>query len=104
MADKPSISIVGAGNVGSVLAPALHRAGYRVDEIAVRDNPASLRRGKAVARMSGAKAVTDADASFSADVIWICVTDDAIAQVASTLAARKGVAWKGKVIFHASGA
>ena len=45
MAKKPSISIIGAGNVGSVLAPALKRAGYRIEEIAVRDNPASLRRG-----------------------------------------------------------
>jgi predicted short-subunit dehydrogenase-like oxidoreductase (DUF2520 family) len=103
MAKKPSISIIGAGNVGSVLAPALHRAGYRVEEIAVRDNPASLRRGKAVARMSGAKAVTDAQACFSADVIWICVTDDAIATVARMLA-RRNVEWRGKAIFHASGA
>src|SRR5256885_152226 len=104
MAKKPSISIIGAGNVGSVLAPALHRAGYRVEEIAVRDNPASIRRGKIVARASGAKAVTDSQASFSADVIWICVTDDAIVPVARALAARRNVSWKGKIIFHASGA
>src|SRR4051812_47910198 len=104
MAKKPSISIIGAGNVGTVLAPALKRAGYRIEEIAVRDNPTSLRRGKIVARASGAKAVTDAQASFSADVIWICVTDDAIAPVARALAARGNVNWKGKIIFHASGA
>src|SRR4051812_15165279 len=104
MAKKPSISIIGAGNVGTVLAPALKRAGYRIEEIAVRDNPASLRRGKIVARASGAKPVTDAQATFSADVIWICVTDDAIAPVARVLAARRDVDWKGKIIFHASGA
>ena len=104
MAKKPSISIIGAGNVGSVLAPALKHAGYRVEEIAVRDNPTSFGRGKIVARASGAKAVTDAQASFSADVIWICVTDDAIAPVARALAARRNVNWKGKIIFHASGA
>jgi len=101
---KPSISIVGAGNVGSVLAPALRRSGYRIEEVAVRDNPRSLRRGKGVARALGAKAVAHADASFSADVIWICVTDDAIAGVARALAARSDVDWKGKIIFHASGA
>src|SRR3954463_11937354 len=56
---KPSISIVGAGNVGSVLAPALRAAGYAVEEIIVRDKPASIRRGKRVARASGAKAVTE---------------------------------------------
>jgi predicted short-subunit dehydrogenase-like oxidoreductase (DUF2520 family) len=37
-------------------------------------------------------------------VIWICVTDDAIAAVARALAARRDVDWRGKVIFHASGA
>jgi predicted short-subunit dehydrogenase-like oxidoreductase (DUF2520 family) len=104
MAKKPSISILGAGNVGSVLAPALHRAGFRVEEIAVRDNPASIKRGKTVARMSGAKAVTDSQATFSADVIWICVTDDAIAPVARALAARRDVDWRRRIIFHASGA
>ena len=99
-----SISIVGAGNVGSVLAPALQDSGYRVDEIVVRDNPVSIRRGKSVARSSGSTAVKDAQASFSADVIWLCVTDDAIASVARALARRRDVDWRGKIVFHASGA
>src|SRR3954471_5195992 len=104
MPRKSSISIVGAGNVGSVLAPALRRAGYRVEEIAVRDNPRSLRRGNVVARASDAKAVSYADATYSADVIWICVTDDAIAPLAKALARRRDVDWRSKIIFHASGA
>jgi predicted short-subunit dehydrogenase-like oxidoreductase (DUF2520 family) len=104
LARKLSISIVGAGNVGSVLAPALRRAGYRVQEIVVRDKRASIRRGNLVARSSAAKAVTDAMATFSADVIWVCVTDDAIASVARTLAQRQDVDWRGKIVFHASGA
>jgi predicted short-subunit dehydrogenase-like oxidoreductase (DUF2520 family) len=104
MAKKPSISIVGAGNVGSVLAPALRRVGYRVEEIIARDNPKSLKRAQAVARISGAKAVTDGEATFSADVIWICVTDDAIAPASKAFARRRDVDWRGKIIFHASGA
>ena len=99
-----SISIVGAGNVGSVLAPALQDSGYRVDEIVVRDNPVSIRRGKSVARSSGSTAVKHAQASFSADVIWLCVTDDAIASVARALARRRDVDWHGKIVLHASGA
>jgi predicted short-subunit dehydrogenase-like oxidoreductase (DUF2520 family) len=101
---KCSISIVGAGNVGSVLAPALRRAGYGVQEIVVRDNPASIRRGKRVARTADARAVTEAQATLSADVIWICVTDDAIAPVARLLARRRDVDWRSKIVFHASGA
>jgi predicted short-subunit dehydrogenase-like oxidoreductase (DUF2520 family) len=101
---KPSISIVGAGNVGTVLAPALSRAGYRVDEIVSRDRPDSIRRAKALARDTRSTAATFADARLSADVIWICVTDDAIAPVAGLLARRRDVDWRSKIVFHASGA
>jgi predicted short-subunit dehydrogenase-like oxidoreductase (DUF2520 family) len=104
LARKNSITIVGAGNVGTVLAPALRRAGYVMQEIVVRDNPASIRRGKRVARTADARAVTDAQATLSADVIWICVTDDAIAPVARLLARRRDVDWRSKIVFHASGA
>jgi predicted short-subunit dehydrogenase-like oxidoreductase (DUF2520 family) len=104
LARKNSITIVGAGNVGTVLAPALRRAGYGVQEMVVRDNPASIRRGKRVARTADARAVTDAQATLSADVIWICVTDDAIAPVARLLARRRDVDWRSKIVFHASGA
>jgi len=101
---KPSISIVGAGNVGSVLAPALRRVGYRLDEIVSRDLPDSVRRAKVLARESGASAATFATARFNSDVIWVCSTDDAIALVAKTLSKRRDVPWREKVVFHASGA
>ncbi len=104
MPKKLSISIIGAGNVGSVLAPALRAAHYRVAEIVTRDNPNSLKKGKAVAKKSASRAVTYEGGRFSAGVIWLCVTDDAIAPVARALAARRDVDWRGKIIFHASGA
>jgi predicted short-subunit dehydrogenase-like oxidoreductase (DUF2520 family) len=104
MAKKASITIVGAGNVASVLGPALRRAGYRIDEIVSRSNPHSVQRAKVLARKSGAAAATLERARFSADIVWNCVTDDAIAPVSLRLAARRDVDWKGKIIFHASGA
>ena len=104
MAKKPSITIVGAGNVASVLGPALRRAGYRVDEVVSRDLPESIKRAKVLAKKSGATATTIADLRIDADVIWICSTDDAIAPVAQLLAKRRDVEWRSKVALHASGA
>jgi predicted short-subunit dehydrogenase-like oxidoreductase (DUF2520 family) len=101
---KISITIVGPGNVAGVLVPALRGAGFRVDEVVSRDLPESLRRARALAKKSGAAAATIADSRLSADVIWICSTDDAIAPVARLLAQRRDVDWKSKIVLHASGA
>jgi predicted short-subunit dehydrogenase-like oxidoreductase (DUF2520 family) len=100
---KKTIAIVGPGNVGRVLALALHDAGFRVTEIITRDDAASLRSARALAKRVGAKASRVVDAKLDASVIWICVPDAAIASVASELAKRP-VGWKKKTVFHASGA
>lgn len=97
---KPTIAIVGAGNLARTLAPALRRAGYRITDVVVRDRAESRRRGKALARRVGARVQTAADAQLRPDVLWICVTDDAIGPLARQLAAR----WKGKIALHSSGA
>jgi predicted short-subunit dehydrogenase-like oxidoreductase (DUF2520 family) len=77
---KPSIAIVGHGNFGRVLAATLKRRGYRVDEIVRRTSKPRL----------------------SADVIWFCVPDKAIASSAKALANKTD--WKGKIAVHSSGA
>jgi predicted short-subunit dehydrogenase-like oxidoreductase (DUF2520 family) len=100
-ARKPSIAMVGPGSLGSAMARALHAAGYRVQEI-VHHGRASASRARALARQLGARAAMAADAAFTADVVWICVGDAAIAQCAAELAAQSR--WKGKIAFHSSGA
>jgi len=77
---KPSIAIVGYGNLGRVLAATLKRRGYRVDEIVRRNSKPRL----------------------TADVIWFCVPDKVIASSAKGLANKAD--WKGKVAVHSSGA
>lgn len=99
---KPTMAIIGGGNVGRVLALALDRAGYRVAEIGTRE--ASQAKASAIARRVSAQVITlDPAAEFTADVVWICVTDDAIALVAKELARGRTV-WRGKVALHTSGA
>ncbi len=99
---KMTAAVVGAGSLGRVLALALRAAGYRVIEIGVR--AASRAKAAGLARRVGAEVVDIVRAAeFSADVIWICVPDDAIAVVAKELA-RSETKWRGKVVLHTSGA
>src|SRR5262249_11099089 len=101
-ARKPTLSLVGAGNVAQSLGPALRRAGFRIDTVAFRNTAASRRRATSLAGKVGAKAIPLDRASSDSDIIWICHTDDALAGTARQLARNPG--WKGKVVFHSSGA
>ncbi|HUS18766.1 MAG TPA: DUF2520 domain-containing protein [Terriglobales bacterium] len=97
---KQTVAVVGSGNLGRVLAMALDRAGYRVVEIINRD----LTRARKLAGGVSARAVAlDEKTPLVADVFWICVTDDAIPEVAAALAHSK-TEWRGKVVVHTSGA
>ena len=97
---KPSIALVGPGNLGSALVLALHRAGYRIDEIIARST--SLRHARALAKKVRARAATLAKARLDAPVIFLTVGDGAIAELAGELA--KGRSWQGRVALHTSGA
>jgi predicted short-subunit dehydrogenase-like oxidoreductase (DUF2520 family) len=99
---RPTITLIGPGNLARVLGLALRAAGYTIDEIVSRDAPDSRKRARALARQVGARAATYADARLASNIIWLCVSDDAIAPTASALARRAG--WKGKIALHSSGA
>lgn len=108
MARRPTITLIGAGNLASALGPALRAAGYTIDAVGFRDNAASRRRARALARKVGGKAVLlhDADAEIApdSDIIWLCHTDDALSETARRLAVRPEWSWKGKIVLHSSGA
>jgi predicted short-subunit dehydrogenase-like oxidoreductase (DUF2520 family) len=99
---RPRITIVGAGNLASALAPALHEAGYEIDQIISRGQSASLRRARRLAHEVGASALATSRAKIQSDVVWLCVPDAEIAAAAKSLAASAN--WSGKVALHSSGA
>ncbi|HET9285151.1 MAG TPA: Rossmann-like and DUF2520 domain-containing protein [Candidatus Angelobacter sp.] len=99
---KPAITLIGAGNLARALGPALHAAGYKVDAVAARETASSRRRAAMLARALSAKAIPLANATPDSDIIWICHTDDALAETARQLARKRG--WQGKIVFHSSGA
>ncbi len=99
MARKPPITIVGPGRLGTALALALHGAGYRIDHVVTR--PGS-RPAATLVRRVRAKLMSSARGEFADGVVWVCVPDTAIHDVAHQLAA-KGE-WHGIYVFHSSGA
>jgi len=99
---KIDITIVGAGTLATSLSAALRQNGYRIDEVVSRDNAQSLRRTGALAKRVAARPATFGTARFSARMIWICVPDDAIEEVARLIADRRD--WSGKIVLHSSGA
>ena len=101
MVAKPRVAIVGAGNLGTALALALHGSGYAIDSVVVRSRGGPLRKARNLAKRVGARAATDLS-EVRAELIWICVPDSSIARVARSLADQ--TKWKGKAAVHSSGA
>lgn len=81
---------------------ALAKAGYRVNEIISRDTLSSQRRAREIARSTRSFSTTLKTANLDSDLIWFCVPDREIAIAARALL--HSSEWKGKVVFHSSGA
>jgi predicted short-subunit dehydrogenase-like oxidoreductase (DUF2520 family) len=101
-ADKPTITLIGAGNLAQALGPALKAAGYKIDFVAARETASSRRRAAMLAGRLGARTRSLHAAGPDSDIVWICHTDDALAETAAQLARKPG--WNGKIVFHSSGA
>lgn len=96
------IAIIGAGTLATALATAVDKSSCRVVEIVSRDNSESLRRAATLARRFELSATTLSKAKLAAKIIWICVPDDSIAEVAAQIEATHD--WRGKIVAHSSGA
>jgi predicted short-subunit dehydrogenase-like oxidoreductase (DUF2520 family) len=99
---RPAIALIGAGNLATALGRALVTNGYTISEVIVRPRPQSLRRAKLLANELGASSSAIEDAQLNAEVLWLCVSDDAIAACASALAQNRQL--KNVIALHSSGA
>jgi predicted short-subunit dehydrogenase-like oxidoreductase (DUF2520 family) len=82
---KPSVAFVGAGSLATVLAVALHDAGFTITEIISRDSTSSRRKSRQLAKRVGAQSVTAHSARLDATLLWFCVPDREIRRAASAL-------------------
>ena len=101
MRGKPSIAIVGAGNLAAALAVSLRGAGYKIEAVISRSRTASLKKARTLAKEVGARAWVS-PANLHAEIVWFCVPDAEIARAARTLTGK--IEWKGRVALHSSGA
>jgi len=101
-ARRPTIALIGSGNLARALGPALHNVGYRIEIVAFRPSPSSKKRATALAKRLRAKPVALEEAGPQTDIVWLCHTDDALAETARELARKPG--WKGIIVLHSSGA
>jgi predicted short-subunit dehydrogenase-like oxidoreductase (DUF2520 family) len=100
--DKATITLIGAGNLAQALGPALKSAGYKIDFVAARETASSRRRAAMLAGTLEARTQSLNDAGPTSNIVWICHTDDALAETAKLLARKAG--WTGKIVLHSSGA
>ena len=90
---KTDIALIGPGNWGTSLLTALRQAGFPIREIVAK------RRRRGV--------VTFEDAVFEARILWLCVPDGAVADVAARIVSRRceqGKTLRGQLVVHSSGA
>lgn len=94
------LSIIGAGRLGASLGHALVRAGYDLRAVSCR----TARSARESARIAGGgRAFTDIiKAAGDSAVVFLCVTDRALPEVAATLAASP-LDWRKRTVFHTSG-
>jgi predicted short-subunit dehydrogenase-like oxidoreductase (DUF2520 family) len=99
-----TVSIIGAGRLGTALALSLANRGYAIEAIVAR-RAASARRA---VKLSGTRALALNSKQLSSlpasDLLFITTPDDAIAPTAAQLAATFHKRQRGRTALHASGA
>lgn len=104
---RKTVSIIGAGRLGTALARALSSRGYRVEALVAR-SLAHARKAARLANLTHARMLTNAqlDQVPFSDIIFITTPDDLIAVTAARLAASLKAERRKRpaTVLHASGA
>jgi predicted short-subunit dehydrogenase-like oxidoreductase (DUF2520 family) len=95
---RPTLAFVGAGRVGSTLSQTLHWRGYVVSAVYSR-SPASAQH--LAEKLNTRTVASPVEAALSAQLTFLTVPDDVIAQVCQTLARDQDLT--GRAVVHTSG-
>jgi len=94
-----SFSLIGAGRVGNALAVALHQLGWLCHSVVSRRISSARDLSR---RLKDPPVATEVNRVAPARWIFVCVSDDALAEVAAKLA-ESPIDWRGCVVAHTSG-
>ncbi len=100
VAKKPSLAVIGAGRVGSVLAAYLMDRGYPLVGVGSRTEQSAARLGN---RLKVPWSTNGAEIASKADLVIVCTPDSQVEPVVQAIAAKRGF-WAGQYVFHTSGA
>lgn len=84
---KPSITIIGAGRLGTALALALEARGYTVEALISRSRSHARRAAAVLSKGAQALSISALDALPASDLLFITTPDDHLESVAARLAA-----------------
>lgn len=99
---KRTLSIVGAGRVGTTLGKRLSQLGWRIGAVVTRSQRTARAAVSAIG--AGRTHATIAADILDSDVVLLTTPDDSMAAAVHSLAKIGGRRWRGKVILHTSGA
>jgi len=101
MSQRPDISIIGCGKVGTAIAQLASRAGRRVAAVASRNEQAARSAAEVIGRPSAARSI--AEAAGAGPLVLLTVKDEAIEPLCNQLA-QQGAFGRGAVVGHCCGA
>ncbi len=96
---RPTLGVIGAGRVGTVLASRFRTAGYSITGATARTDASLLRISTL---LPGVDVLTPTEVAAASDIIVIAVPDDSLIAVAEELAS-SGAVRRGQVVLHTSG-
>lgn len=98
---RREVAIVGAGAVGSALARRFKKQGYAISAVVSRTRASAAALAREVGAATGSS--DWGDLPFGVPIVVLCVPDDAVRSVASSLAALPRP-WSSMTVIHTSGA
>ncbi len=101
---RPTVSIVGAGRLGTAMAIALSSLDYRIQAVVARRSARAKKAASLISRTTAALGADKLRQLPLSQIILITTPDDEIAPTAEKLAGLPGNSFRGRVVLHTSGA
>ncbi len=99
-----TVSIVGAGRLGTALALGLEKSGYKIEAVVARGAASARRAARLIHTKPLALAASELEQLPTSDILFITTPDDLIGAVAARISVLQTETARGRVALHASGA